>query len=203
MASRCAGSSGGKPTVRTGSTAPATVPTCSPSIPRPRRSAARSTWVMPSATPTPTPWLATSACEARPSSIRSAGTTTGSPPSVACRTSTACVATRRSPTTPTSCRPRSPTSRTRCRSAGLTSLHCASSWWKRTRPPSRRCSAAWACPTTGTTCTPPSVMPVCARRNVCSCATSLAARRTGTRHRRSGTSTTAPRWRRPSCRIGR
>ena len=39
---------------------------------------------------------------ARPSSSRSAGTTTAWPPSAGCRTSTACAATRRSPTTPTS-----------------------------------------------------------------------------------------------------
>ena len=42
------------------------------------------------------PSPATSGCAARPSSTRSAGTTTGWPPSGACRTSTACAATRRS-----------------------------------------------------------------------------------------------------------
>ena len=49
------------------------------------------------ATPTPTPSPATSACAARTSSTRWAGTTTACPPSAACRTTTACAATRRSP----------------------------------------------------------------------------------------------------------
>ena len=63
------------------------------------------------ATPTPTPSPASSGCAARRSSTRWAGTTTGCPPSAACRTSSASAATPRCPTTPTSAGPAAARSR--------------------------------------------------------------------------------------------
>ena len=78
-----------------------------------RRSAARCTSATSSPTRTPTRSRATGACAARRSSTRWAGTTTACRPSAACRTTTACAAIRRSPTTPTSCRPAEPPRRSR------------------------------------------------------------------------------------------
>ena len=126
---------------------------------------------------------------------RSAGTTTAWPPSVGCRTSTACAATRRSPTTPTSQPPdgddaegppempdqpaqlrravpraHAPTTRRSSRSLfrrlGLSVRLVADSTRRSTTPAGA--SASWR-----------------------SCATSPAARPTAPRRRRCGTSTTA------------
>ena len=85
------------------------------------------------------------------SSTRWAGTTTACPPSAGCRTTTASAATRRCPTTPTSSRrpKRRPEGPPRCRSAGPTSSSCASGSPPTTRTPSRSCSAASACRSTG------------------------------------------------------
>ena len=83
------------------------------------------------------------------SSTRWAGTTTASPPSAGCRTTTACAATRRCRTTPTSRRPRSPAKR---RDPDLAAelrravRHASSS---RTRRSSRSCGAASASRSTG------------------------------------------------------
>ena len=67
-----------------------------------RRCPAPSTWAPSSATARPMRWPATSGCAAAPSTTRWAGTTTGWPPSGGCRTTTACAATRRSRTRPSS-----------------------------------------------------------------------------------------------------
>ena len=65
-----------------------------------------------SPSPTPTWWHGSSGCAARPCSTRSAGTTTGCPPSGGCRTTSACGATRRCRTTrlhpPDEARPEAP-----------------------------------------------------------------------------------------------
>ena len=68
------------------------------------------------ATPTPTPSPATSACAARRSSTRWAGTTTACPPSAGSRTTTASAATRRSPYDPDFAPPDKPGARTGRRS---------------------------------------------------------------------------------------
>ena len=75
-------------------TAPA-APTSTRSTRRRRPSAARCTSGTSSRTPTPTSSRASSACAARPCSIRWDGTTTACRPNAACRTTTACAAIRR------------------------------------------------------------------------------------------------------------
>ena len=106
------------------------IPRSSPSTRRRQRCPAPSTWARCSATARPTRWPATSGCAAAPSTTRWVGTTTGWPPSVGCRTTTACAATRRSRTRPSSRRRSAATHRltTRpSRSRGRTSSSCATS----------------------------------------------------------------------------
>ena len=70
------------------------------------------------ATPTPTSWRVSGGCAATRSSTRWAGTTTGSRPSAAYRTTSACDATRRCPTTRVRRRrPRTRRTTTPCRSS--------------------------------------------------------------------------------------
>ena len=97
-----------------------------PAADRERVAARRAT---SSPTPTPTWSPASSGCRASRCSTRWAGTTTACPPSAGCRTSTACAATPRCRTTPTSRRRRSRTRSGRCRSPGPTSSSSASSSW--------------------------------------------------------------------------
>ena len=79
----------------TGSTAPRRASASTRSTRRRRRSADRCTSATCSRTRTPTSSRASSACAARPCSIRWGGTTTACRPSGACRTTTACGAIRR------------------------------------------------------------------------------------------------------------
>ena len=78
------------------------------STPRRRPSPAPCTSATSSPTPTPTRSPASSGCAGVRSSTRWAGTTTACPPSAGCRTTSACAATRRCPTTPTSTPPAKP-----------------------------------------------------------------------------------------------
>ena len=96
-----------------------------PAADRQRLAARRATC---SPTPTPTSSPATSGCAASRSSTRWAGTTTGCRPSAGSRTTSGSGATRRCPTTPTSCSRRSRTRSGRCRSPGATSSSSASTW---------------------------------------------------------------------------
>ena len=99
-------------------------PACSRSTRRRRPSADRCTSATSSRTPTPTSSRASSACAARPCSIRWAGTTTACRPSGACRTTSASAAIRRCRTTRRSRRRRSRAS-SRSRSRARTSSSCA------------------------------------------------------------------------------
>ena len=144
-----AGRARGRPRAPTASTAPSPRRGLSRSTRRRPRSAARCTSATSSATPTPTPSPASSACGAKRSSTRWAGTTTACPPSAGSRTTTASAATRRCPTTPTSSRRPSrrkdavPVSRPQLRRAVRAPDRRATS------RPSRTCSAASACRSTG------------------------------------------------------
>ena len=86
----------------------------------------------------------------------------------------------------------------RSRSAARTSWSCATAWWWRTSRSSRSCGARSASRSTGRSPTRPSASAPGGRRSARSCATWRGARRTSRRRRRSGTSTSAWRCRRPS-----
>ena len=115
-------------------------PTSTRSTRRHRRCRARCTSGTSSRSRRPISSQDSSACAARPSSTRSAGTTTVYRPSAGSRTTTGSAAIRPSPTTPGFPRRRNPRS-TRCPSRGRTSSSCATSSRPRTSRPSRRCSA--------------------------------------------------------------
>ena len=91
----------------------------------------------------------------------------------------------------------------RCRSPGGTSSSCASGSPRSTSAPSRRCGGGSGCRWTGRCSTPRSATTAGGCRSGRSCATWRAARRTGPRRRRCGTSRSRPRSPRPSSRTAR
>ena len=87
--------------------------------------------------------------------------------------------------------------------AAATSSSCARGSWRKTRRRSKSCGAGSACRSTGRSRTRRSDAVARAPASARSCATSRAARRTKPTRRRCGTSTSAPRSRRPSSKTAR
>src|SRR6266536_1582044 len=195
--SRRSGRAAGRRRARTRSTGRGTGRAYTRSTPLRRPYPGPCTWAASSPTRTPTSSPVSSGCAARRCSTRWGGTTTGCPPSAACRTTSRSAATRHSPSTRRSIRPGSGR-----RSPGATSSSCASGRRPRTRRRTSTSGAGSGCRWTGPTSTRRSGgtpgWPASAR----SCATWRASRPISPRRRRCGTRRTRRRWLRPSWRTG-